>query len=143
MENIGPRKNRQGILGWLSGGRYGLERKLYILHRLSGLALILYLPLHVYVTSKRLQGEVVWKEVMGALHNPVLYFGEFLLFIAFAFHALNGLRLGLTELGFFVGEPERPVYPPVSSLNRQRPLMWVLMCLAAVAISIAGYDFLS
>jgi succinate dehydrogenase / fumarate reductase cytochrome b subunit len=142
MEKSGPRDNRQGIWGWLSGGRYGLERKLFILHRLSGLALIFYLPIHVFVTSARLRGGTEWESTMATLHHPIFVLGEYLLFIAFAFHALNGLRLALTELGFFVGKAGRPVYPPVSSVQKQRPLVWITMIIAAVAILAAGYDFL-
>jgi succinate dehydrogenase / fumarate reductase cytochrome b subunit len=141
MERTGPRSNRQGVMGWLSGGRYGLERKLYILHRLTGLGLIFYLPIHIIVTSARVRGAAEWDRTMAAVHNPVFNVGEFLLFVAFAFHALNGLRLALTELGFFIGEPERPVYPHVTSVGRQRPLVWVLMVVAAIAVCIAGYDF--
>jgi succinate dehydrogenase/fumarate reductase cytochrome b subunit len=37
--------------------------------------------------------------------------GEHLVFVAFAFHALNGVRLVLVELGFAVGKPLEPVYP--------------------------------
>jgi len=142
MEKTGPRKNSQGVWGWVSGGRYGVERKLYILHRLSGLALIFYLPLHVYVTSVRIRGGTQWEEIMGTLHSPIFVLGEYLLFMAFAFHALNGLRLGLTELGFFLGKAGRPIYPPTSSVQRQRPLVWITMIIAAVVILVAGYDFL-
>ncbi len=34
--------NRLGILGWLGKGKWGLERYLYILHRLTGLAILFY-----------------------------------------------------------------------------------------------------
>jgi len=142
MESRGPRNNRQGVWGWLSGGRYGVERKLYILHRLSGLALIFYLPLHVYITSIRIKGSEEWEGIMRSLHHPILVFGEYLLFMAFAFHALNGLRLMLTELGFFIGKAGRPIYPPVSSVQKQRSLVWLVMIIAAVVILVAGYDFL-
>jgi succinate dehydrogenase / fumarate reductase cytochrome b subunit len=142
MENKGPRDNRQGIWGWLSGGRYGLERKLYILHRLSGLALIFYLPIHIFVTTARIRGEAEWVATMEAVHNLLFVIGEYLLFIAFAFHALNGLRLVLVELGFFIGAPGKQVFPHVTSVNKQRPLVWIAMIIAAIAILLAGYDFL-
>lgn len=135
------RDTRQGVWGWLSGGRYGLERRLYILQRLTGLGLIFYLPVHIVVTARRVQGEEVWESTMEAMHNPLFTIGEYLLFVAFAFHATNGLRLVLTELGFFIGGPERPVYPHVTSVGRQRPLAWVLLIIAAIAILVAGYDF--
>jgi succinate dehydrogenase / fumarate reductase cytochrome b subunit len=135
------RDTRQGLMGWLAGGRYGLERRLYILQRLTGLGLIFYLPIHIWVTAQRVKGEEVWESTMEAVHGPLFVLGEYLLFVAFAFHALNGLRLAMTELGFFIGEPERPVYPHVTSVARQRPLVWVLMIIAVLAILVAGYDF--
>lgn len=142
LNQAGPRSNKQGIWGWLSGGRYGLERKLYIIHRLTGLGLIFYLPLHIYITHARVLGEARWESTMEAVHNPFFVFGEYLLFVAFAFHALNGLRLVLTELGYFIGEPHRPIYPHVTSVDRQRPLALFVLIVFAVVILVAGYDFL-
>ena len=62
------------------------------------------------------------------------------LVLRFAFHALNGLRLILIELGFAVGKAEEPVYPYRSSLNVQRPLMIVVMVIAAVVILAGGMN---
>jgi succinate dehydrogenase / fumarate reductase cytochrome b subunit len=135
------RDRRQGVMGWLAGGRYGLERRLYILQRLTGLGLIFYLPIHVWVTAQRVQGEEIWESTMESVHGPIFTLGEYILFVAFAFHAMNGLRLALTELGFFIGQPERPVYPHVTSVGRQRWLVWTLMAIVAIAIIVAGYDF--
>ena len=40
--------NRLGIAGWLGGGRWGFERYLYTLHRLTGLGLLALLrPAHL------------------------------------------------------------------------------------------------
>ena len=121
-----------GILRWLAAGRRGFEAYLYILHRISGLALLLFLVAHVFVTSSRLLGEEVWEAVMATTHHPLMMLFEYLVFAGFVFHALNGLRLVLIELGFAVGKPEQPVYPYRSSLDSQRKLMIVLMLIAAV-----------
>jgi succinate dehydrogenase/fumarate reductase cytochrome b subunit len=51
-------------------------------------------------------------------------------FLAFCFHAINGIRLGLVELGFAVGKPIEPVYPYRTSVDVQRPL-----ALAALAVA--------
>lgn len=135
--------NHLGIRGWAFGGRWGFERYLYTLHRLSGLALLFYFVLHIFVTSTRALGRASWESAMGAVASPIFAWGEYLVFVAFAFHALNGVRLILIELGFAVGKPEDPVFPYRSSLNSQRPLMAVLMLVAVLVILAGGYDFLA
>lgn len=77
---------------------------------------------------------------MSLLKNPFFKFGEFLVIAAFAFHALNGLRLVLIEFGLAVGPAEEPIYPYKTSLNKQRPLMLVMMVLAALFIVAGGYN---
>jgi len=77
---------------------------------------------------------------MDVLEHPVFKFGEFVVVFGFAFHALNGLRLILIELGFAVGKAEEPVYPYRSSLNVQRPLMIVVMVIAALVILAGGMN---
>ena len=131
-----------GMFAWLAGGRRGFEGYLYILHRISGLALLLFVVAHVFLTSTRLLGEDFWEAVMAMTHHPVMMFAEFLVFAAFVFHALNGLRLVLVELGFAVGKPDRPVYPYKSSLDSQRVLMIVLMIITGILIAVGGFEIL-
>lgn len=132
---------RLGIVGWLRGGRRGLEGYLYVLHRLSGLALLGFLCLHVLVTASRLLGEETWARVMASTDVPALRFLEYMVFAAFAFHALNGVRLVLVELGIGLGRPIEPVYPYKTCLGVQRPLSIVMMVLAALLILAGGLDF--
>lgn len=134
--------NNLGIIGWLAGGRWGVERYLYTLHRLTGLGILFYFTLHIFVTSSRVFGMDAWEKWMGFFKTPVFKIGEFLIFAAFAFHAVNGIRLILIELGFAVGKAEEPIYPYKSSLNVQRPLMVVLMIFAIILIAAGGYEFL-
>jgi len=63
-------------------------------------------------------------------------------FAAFVYHACNGVRLVLVELGFAVGKPIEPIYPYKTSLNVQRPLLIAMMILAAIFLLAGGYDFL-
>ena len=134
--------NRLGIRGWLGGGRWGMERYIYTLHRVTGLGLVVYFLLHIIVTSFRALGEAPWNWAMGAVSGGFFKFGEYLVFAAFAFHALNGIRLVLVELGFGVGRPIEPVYPYKTSLNVQRPLLILMMILAAIFLAAGGYEFL-
>jgi succinate dehydrogenase / fumarate reductase cytochrome b subunit len=134
--------NRLGVRGWSAGGRWGIERYAYILHRITGLGILFYFLMHVVVTSLRATGIYLWVEG-GFFHQPVFKFGEFLVLSAFGYHAFNGIRLVLVELGFAVGKPIEPVYPYKTSLSVQRPLLVCMMLLAVVFIAAGGYSFLA
>jgi succinate dehydrogenase / fumarate reductase cytochrome b subunit len=141
IENKG-RPNRLGLKGWMVGGRWGFERYLYTLHRLTGLGLLAYFVLHIGITSARAFGQGAWTSAMGAVTGPVFKFGEYLVFAAFAFHAVNGIRLALVELGFAIGQPIEPVYPYRTSVDEQRPLAIGVMILAAILAIVGGIGFL-
>ena len=130
--------NRLGIKGWLYAGRYSFERYLYLGHRLSGLGLIAYMSLHIIETANRIRGEEAWAGLMALFASPPFRVIEYLLFIAAIFHAMNGLRLLLVELGFFLGKPKEPVYPYSTSVLRHRPLTYVVMILAFVAMALGS-----
>ncbi len=131
-----------GIYRWLAGGRRGFEGYLYVLHRISGTALLLFLAMHVFFTAARLLGQETWERLMAATQSPVLIFLEYLVYCAFVFHALNGVRLILVELGFAVGKPDHPAYPYRGSIHRQRPLAIVLMVITGLLIALGGFELL-
>jgi succinate dehydrogenase / fumarate reductase cytochrome b subunit len=140
LQNKG-RPNRLGIWGWLGGGRWGYERYLYTLHRLTGLGLLAYFVLHIYVTSARAFGQQAWEASMARVTGPLFVVGEYLVFAAFAFHAANVIRLAIIELGFGVGQPIEPVYPYRTSVDVQRPLAIAAMVVAALVAVAGGLDF--
>ena len=135
------RPNRLGVLGWVGGGRWGFERYLYALHRLTGLGLVAYFVMHIFVTSARALGPESWEQAMDVVSGPLFAVGEYLVFAAFAFHAVNGIRLALIELGFAVGRPIEPVYPYATSVGRQRRLARAALMVAAVIALWGGLDF--
>ncbi len=134
-------KNKLGLWGWISGGRYGLERYAFTLHRITGLGLLLYFILHIFVTGSRIGGPESWTHIMHTFETQLSKFGEFLVFLAFAFHALNGLRLVITESGYMLGKPQRPVFPYKNAVQRQRPFFVVIMIIAAIIMLFGGIDF--
>jgi len=142
MEQQKGYDNRIGILGWLGGGRWGIERYLYTVHRITGVGLLLFFMIHIFESSLRVFGPETWTAAMDSLKHPLFKTGEILVFCGFSFHALNGIRLILIELGLAVGKAEEPIYPYRSSLNTQRPLTVVIMILSALLIIAGGYDFL-
>jgi succinate dehydrogenase / fumarate reductase cytochrome b subunit len=135
--------NRLGIRGWVGGGRWGLERYLYTLHRVTGLGLLAYFLMHIFVTAARALGEGTWARAMGAVSGNFFKSGEYLVFAAFAFHAVNGIRLVLLELGFGVGRPIEPIYPYRTSVDNQRALAIAVLVVGAVLAVLGALDLLA
>ena len=124
--------NRLGLKGWVYAGKYTFERYLYLGHRLSGLGLIAYMVLHIVETANRMRGEDAWAGLMGLFASPLFKLIEYLLFAAAVFHAMNGVRLLMVELGFFLGKPQEPIFPYKSSVMKHRPLTYIIMAIALV-----------
>jgi len=132
--------NLKGVTGWAWAGRYGIERYLYILQRITGLGVLAYLPMHLLVTGEKLQ-QSSWDAVMGLVERGILPFGEFLVFVGGVFHALNGIRLLLTHFGFLMRQPERPVYPFTVAALKQRWAVYSVFLATAVIVCYGGYEF--
>ena len=142
MKQIQPRQNFLGAGGWIWGGKYKLERYLYSLHRITGLGLILFVIIHLIMTTVfRIQGQDVWKATIALLHNPFFKFGEYLVVLAFIYHAFNGLRLILQELGFALGKPTPPIYPYRDALRKKRPLTIAMITVVVIIAAIFLFDF--
>jgi len=143
MRQIRPRQNYLGVGGWVWAGNYKLERYLYILHRVTGLGILLFLLVHLIVTTFfRIQGQEVWEKAMTVLNNPLFKTGEFLVAVAFVYHALNGLRLLLQELGLLMAKPIPPIYPYSDSLRKKR--LWTMAIIGIIIILclVFFYDFI-
>jgi succinate dehydrogenase / fumarate reductase cytochrome b subunit len=136
------KSNRLGLSGWAVGGRYPIERYLYTLHRLTGLGILAYFFMHIIVTTMRVRGPEAWDATMAGFGGAAFKIGEFLVFAAFAFHAMNGLRLVLNELGYGMGAPMLPSYPYKNAVRRARPVFVAVMLIAVVLLAIGGYDFI-
>lgn len=134
------RPNNFGFRGWVYGGKYSEERWLYTLHRATGLGVLLYLPMHLIVTSFK-NSQHGWDAVMGIVNTGALPIGEFLVFAGAVFHMLNGIRLGVTELGFMLRKPERPEYPYTFAAGKQKPLVWLVLLLTVIIVAYGGYEF--
>ena len=142
MKQIQPRQNYLGAGGWIWGGKYKPERYLYTLHRITGLGLILFVIIHLIMTTVfRIQGQDVWEATIALLHNPFFKFGEYLVVLAFVYHALNGLRLILQELGFALGKPTPPIYPYKDALRNKRPLTIAMITVVVIIAAIFLFDF--
>jgi fumarate reductase subunit D len=59
----------------------------FLVHRLSGLALAAFLPLHFWTLSDAVQGSLEWTD------QPLVKLGEWLIVVALAAHLGGGLRV--------------------------------------------------
>lgn len=81
----------------------------WVLHRVTGLALVFYVILHIWVISSLQLGPQSFEATMAFVSAPVFRFLEVGLLFCVIFHSLNGIRLiamdffGMTErhIGLF------------------------------------------
>ena len=96
----------------------------WMLHRLTGLALVGYLVVHIW-GLKSITNPEAYNALITSYHAPIFKVGEFLLLGAVVYHALNGLRIVLID---FMG------WSP-----NQKKLFWTLGAVAAVLFAVGGY----
>ena len=65
----------------------------FLLHRLSGLALSVFLPFHFLALGQALQGEARLDSLLRWTEQPLLKFAEVTLVLLLAAHLTGGLRL--------------------------------------------------
>jgi len=91
-------------------------------HRLTGLALVAYVFLHLSFisTASMAEGGADFDALMETTSQPLFVAMDFLLVIVVIYHAMNGLRVVLFDLG--VG------------IRRQKLVFWITMAISAVLI---------
>lgn len=69
----------------------------WIYHRISGIALIGYIFLHLYSLSPLTKGEIAFNQKMATYSSPFFMLVEWLLFAFVIFHSLNGIRIVIVD----------------------------------------------
>jgi len=95
----------------------------FVMHRLSGLGLALFLPVHFWALGQALHGAAALDALLRATDRPLFKFAEWGLVVLLALHMTGGLRLLIIEFG------------SVSSLRKD----WIAWSLGFAAI--AGMAF--
>lgn len=68
-----------------------------MLHRLSGIALAVFLPLHFFVLGTALKGADVLDSFLALTRQPVVAFFEWAIVVTLAIHMTLGLRVLAVE----------------------------------------------
>jgi len=71
----------------------------YILHRITGIGLTTYLFVHIWALSSLTHGKAVFAEEMKTFSAPPFKFAEWALGLLVMFHAFNGIRIAIVDLG--------------------------------------------
>ncbi|RPH58409.1 MAG: succinate dehydrogenase, cytochrome b556 subunit [Burkholderiales bacterium] len=69
----------------------------FLAHRVSGIALAAFLPLHFWVLGQALRGEAALDSLLRFADQPLFKFGEWGLVVLLAIHLTGGLRLLVIE----------------------------------------------
>ena len=72
----------------------------WLLHRLTGAILALYLFAHILVVSSSLGGPDNFNVWLKSVQTPLTHFLEIFLVAVVAFHLLNGLRITIADFFF-------------------------------------------
>ena len=91
---IGARKQKSDY-GSLYKGHPGQWS--WVLHRVTGVAVILFLFVHVVDTALIGWGPEAYEKVLRAYANPIVHLLELGLVIAVLYHSINGLKVTLID----------------------------------------------
>jgi fumarate reductase subunit D len=75
----------------------------FLIHRLSGLALALFLPVHFWALGRALESDAALDGFLRYTDQPLFKVGEWGLVVLLALHMMGGVRLLLIEFGDWSG----------------------------------------
>lgn len=96
----------------------------FAIHRVSGLALAVFLPLHFWVLGLALQGEAALDGFLRVTDNAAFQFAEWGLVMLLAVHMMGGVRLLLIEFAPWSGP-------------RKNLIAWAMGCGVAAGLAFA------
>jgi len=93
-------------------------------HRLTGLLLVVYVFMHLSFLTQASLGHEKFDSLMEVMAQPQFVFLDFLLVCAVIYHAMNGFRVVLFDLGI--------------GIRKQKLVFWIMMAVSAVLV-IGGF----
>jgi fumarate reductase subunit D len=75
----------------------------FVVNRVAGLALALFLPVHFWALGKAIEGEAALDSFLRFTDQPLFKFGEWVMVLLLAAHLAGGVRLLLIEFGPWTG----------------------------------------
>lgn len=103
----------------------------WILHRVTGLGLAIYLFMHIWVIHHISQGRQAFNEVMSVVQAPLFHFLEVGLLACVLFHAINGVRVVMID------------YAGAADKGPHKTWVWVVLAITAVFTVLGGIPMIS
>ncbi|HEC23278.1 MAG TPA: hypothetical protein ENI95_10225 [Chloroflexi bacterium] len=98
---------------WFAPWKRGLGTWGFVLNRVAGLGLVLYLFLHLAVLSLLTRGQEGWDAFITLAKSPLFLLLDVVLLAGILGHGLNGLRVALIGTGLLV-RWHRPLFIAVA-----------------------------
>ncbi len=124
-----PTAQRRGLAAWFDPRGRDVGYWAFVFHRLTGLGLVLYLALHLWVLRLLARGPQAWDAFLALARSPLFLALDVLLLFGVLFHGLNGVRVALVGLGVAAG--------------RHKSLFWALMGLMIVALLVGAWGLVA
>jgi succinate dehydrogenase / fumarate reductase cytochrome b subunit len=86
-------------LRWFDPRRFTVGSIAFIMNRVAGLGLTLYLFLHLVMLGQLASGPQAYDGFIALVKSPLFLLGEFLVVAAVFLHGFNGIRIAITSLG--------------------------------------------
>jgi succinate dehydrogenase cytochrome b556 subunit len=99
----------------------------FLLMRLTGIALSIFLFLHIWTIGQIQRGNDSFNSAMNAYNNLFGWILEYLLLLAVLYHMFNGLRLIIAD--FF------------NLTERQKGLLWIVIVIVVLIASASIFVF--
>ena len=87
---------------WADVRGRGLGMWAYVLNRVTGIGLVVYLYIHLVVLSMLTGGPAAWDPFIKVVRSPLFLGLDVVLISGWLIHGLNGLRVTLTGVGLGV-----------------------------------------
>lgn len=90
----------ENVKSTLSGyAKYRGEGHLaFVLHRIAGLATVIFLGLHIVTTSLVFFAPTWYEQAIRIFQNPLVMFAEIVMAFFVVYHGVNGLRIAYLDL---------------------------------------------
>jgi succinate dehydrogenase / fumarate reductase cytochrome b subunit len=110
MESKEIKKTGGGFLNWFDPRNRQPGTWAFILNRITGLGLTLYLFLHLMILGLLALGPNAFDAFIKLASSPIILIGELLVVAAGIIHGFNGIRIGLTTFGVGVTKQKQMFY---------------------------------
>jgi succinate dehydrogenase / fumarate reductase cytochrome b subunit len=99
MMNLLRNRMVRGAAGWFDWHGRGWGMLAFIVNRVTGIGLVVYLLLHLVILTLLAVGPVAWDVFVALAKSPLFLLFDLVLFAGMLLHGLNGIRLALAGFG--------------------------------------------